>query len=79
MLTIKIVNTHFVQRSWKSIEIKYYLHLANRAVVVAQVVAHRTTDREVPGSIYTGSWAFFSSLSYQKGVLNRSLVEVQHY
>ena len=41
------------------------------AVVVGQVVAHRTTDREVPGSIPTGSWAFFSSLSYQKCVLNQ--------
>ena len=28
------------------------------AVVVAQVVAHRTTKREVLGSIPTGSWAF---------------------
>ena len=34
------------------------------AVVVAQVVAHRTTDIEVPSLIPTGSWAFFSSLSY---------------
>ena len=43
------------------------------AVVVAQVVAHRTTDREVPGSIPTGSWGFFlfSTLSYQKCVLNQ--------
>ena len=31
-------------------------------MVVAQVVAHRTTDRDVPG---------FSSLSYQKYVLNQ--------
>ena len=28
------------------------------AQVVAQVVAHRTTDQEVQGSIPTGSWAF---------------------
>ena len=51
--------------------------------VIAQVVAHRTTDREVPSLIPTGSWAFFfSSLSYLsiRGVsLNRSLMEVQHY
>ena len=36
----------------------------NWAVVVAQAVAHRTTDREVRGSNPAGSWAFFSSLSY---------------
>ena len=49
-----------------------------RAVVVAQEVAHRTTDQEVPGSDPTGRWAFFSlsSLSY---LSIRSLVEVQHY
>ena len=41
------------------------------AVVVAQVVAHWTTDWEVLGSISAGSWAFFSSLSYQKCVLNQ--------
>ena len=35
-----------------------------RAVVVAQVVPHRTTDREIPGSNPAGSEAFFSSLSY---------------
>ena len=34
---------------------------ALRVVVVAQGVAHRTTDREVLGSIPTGSWAFFLS------------------
>ena len=28
-------------------------------VVVAQVVAHRTTDPEVPGSNSAGSWTFF--------------------
>ena len=33
-------------------------------MVVAQVVAHRTTDQEVLGSIPTGSWAFFSSLLF---------------
>ena len=33
-----------------------------RAVVVAQEVAHRTTDQEVPGSDPTGRWAFFLSL-----------------
>ena len=39
-----------------------------RAVVVAQVVAHRTTDREIPSWIPTGSWFFsFSSLSYLSG------------
>ena len=31
-----------------------------KAMVVAQAVAHRTTDREVPGSNPAGSWAFFS-------------------
>ena len=41
------------------------------AVVVAQVVAHRTSDQDVPGSIHAGSWAFFSSLSYQMSVLNQ--------
>ena len=30
-----------------------------RAVVEAQVVAHRTTERKVLGSIPSGSWAFF--------------------
>ena len=41
------------------------------AVVVAQGVAHRTTDEEVTGSIPAGRWAFFLfSLSYQKFVLN---------
>lgn len=36
-----------------------------RAVVVAQVVARLTTDREVLGSdpAATGSWAFFLSIS----------------
>ena len=35
------------------------------AMVVAQVVAHQTTDLDVLRSIPTGSWAFFySSLSY---------------
>ena len=28
--------------------------------MVAQAVAHRTTNREVPGSNPAGSWAFFS-------------------
>ena len=42
-----------------------------RAVVVGQVVTHRTTDREVLGLIPTGSWAFFSILSYQQCVLNQ--------
>ena len=32
------------------------------AVVVAQVVAHRTTNREIPGSIPTVGWAFFSCI-----------------
>ena len=35
---------------------KYLMH---GAVVVAQVVAHLTTDREVLGSIPAESWAFF--------------------
>ena len=35
-----------------------YVLLA-RAEMVAQVVAHQTTDREVPDSIPPGSWAFF--------------------
>ena len=34
------------------------------AVMVAQGVAHRTTDREVQGSNPAGSWAFFSSLLF---------------
>ena len=40
-------------------------------MVVVQVVAHQTTDREVPGSIPAGSLAFFSSLTCQKCVLNQ--------
>ena len=36
-------------------------------MVVAQVVAHRTTDREIVGLIPAGS----SSLSHQKCVLNK--------
>ena len=39
--------------------------------MVAQVVAHWSMDREVLGSIPARSWAFFSSLSYQKCVLNQ--------
>ena len=38
---------------------------------MARSVAHRTTDREVPGSIPAGSCAFFASLSDQKCVLNQ--------
>ena len=37
------------------------------AIVVAQVVARRTSDREVPGSkpaAATGSWAFLSLFSF---------------
>ena len=34
------------------------------ALVVAQLLAHRTTDREVPSSFPTGSLAFFSSLLF---------------
>ena len=45
--------------------------LYHEAVVVAQLVAHWTTDREVPGSIPAESWAFFSSLSCHKCVLNQ--------
>ena len=41
------------------------------AVVVAQVVAHRTTDREVLGLTPAGSWAFFSSILYQRCALNQ--------
>ena len=41
------------------------------AVAVAQVVAYRTTDRELLGLIPAGSWAFFSSLSHQKCLLNQ--------
>ena len=39
---------------------------ARLAVVVAQAVAHRTTDRKVLSSIpaAAGSWAFFSRLSH---------------
>ena len=48
--------------------------LSKGAVVVAQVVAHQTTDREVPGLIPTGSWAFslvsFSSVNEWR-VLNQ--------
>ena len=42
-------------------------------MVVAQVVAHWTTDVEVLTSIPVGSWAFFTSLSYlnQWCVLNQ--------
>ena len=44
--------------------------------MVAQVVAHRTTDREVPGLILAGRWAFlslfFSSVN-QWCVLNQVL------
>ena len=52
------------------------------AMVVAQVVAHQTTDREVPNSIPTGSWAFISSLLFplnQWCVLNQVQAVVQHY
>ena len=49
-----------------------------RAVVVAQVVAHQTTDQEIVGSIPAArSWAF-SLLHPIRSVLIRSLVEVQH-
>ena len=41
------------------------------AVVVAQVVAHQTTDWEVLGSIPARSRVFFSTVSYQKCVLNK--------
>ena len=47
--------------------------LYKSAMVVAPVVAHLTTEREVPGSIPAGSWAFFSSLSYQKHYVNQVL------
>ena len=43
--------------------------LLNVAVVVVQVEAHRTTDREVRGSILPGNCFF--SISYQKCVLNQ--------
>ena len=45
------------------------------------MVAHQTPDREVPSSIPSENWAFFSSLSYLSisGASSiRSLVEVQH-
>ena len=47
------------------LELKHLLYWT-LAMVVAQVVAHRTTDREVPGSIpaATGSWAFLSLFSF---------------
>ena len=35
--------------------------MALSCVVVAQVVGHRTTDREVLSLIPAGSWAFFFS------------------
>ena len=35
----------------------------NKVVVVAQAVAHRTTDQKVPFSNPAGRWAFFLSLS----------------
>ena len=47
-------------------------------VVVAQVVAHPTTDREVLSLIPTVGWAFFFSLSLSGASLNRSLMEEQH-
>ena len=40
-------------------------------MVVAQVVAHLTTDREALGLNPAGSRAFFSSQSYQMFVLNQ--------
>ena len=56
------------------------------AVVVGQVVAHRTMDPEVLGSIPAGSWAVslvsfltLSHVSISGASLIRSLVEVQHY
>ena len=52
-------------------KLKYISYLSVGAVVVAQVVVHRTSDQKVLGSIPAGSWAFFSSLSYQKCVLNQ--------
>ena len=48
------------------------IHLTpNWPVVVAQVVAHQTMNREVQGLIPAGSWVFFFAISYQKCVLNQ--------
>ena len=47
-----------------------YVLLA-RAVVVAQVVAHRLRIERSQIRFPPGSWAFFSSLSYRKCVLNQ--------
>ena len=53
-----------------------------RAVVVVQVVAHRTTDQEVRFTLPLGAGLFLSLLSYLSisgASLIRSLVEVQHH
>ena len=46
--------------------------------MVAQAVAHRTTDREVRGSnpAAAGSWAFFSLFSFLSFILWRVLNQV---
>ena len=46
-------------------KLKYISYLSVGAVVVAQVVVHQSTDREVPGSIpaAAGSWTFLSLFS----------------
>ena len=49
------------------------------AVVAAEVVRQRATNREIPGLIPVGTCAFFSSLLYPiRIVSSRSLVDVQH-
>ena len=55
------------------------LFMLPSAKVVAQVVAHRTTDQEVPGSIPAGRWAFYSLLYPIRSLSFRSLMEVQHF
>ena len=49
------------------------------AVVAAEVVRQRATNREIPGLIPVGTCAFFSSLLYPIRIVSliRSLVEVQ--
>ena len=51
-----------------------------RAVVVAQVEAHQTTDQEIVGSIPAArSWAFSLLYPIRSVSLIRSLMEVHHY
>ena len=75
-------NCVFIFRS--KLDIFKFLSLA---VVGSQVVAHRTTDREVPISIPNRSWGFssllflfpISNITISGASYNRSLVEEQLY